>query len=260
MPEECFSCRHLKYLFVCFFSNSGNTSMLFRHPNQLFNYLPHLIICHIYIRRLLICHLFEAVILSLFTHICQCLVAVCFCVFSSSVCNQTRWNLYLKAYLSSESDIVLHSLWMWNVHFGTSDHGSDGAVSVFQDMCSFVSVNRKRDRQWGERDDISDQICQHLFWLLQRGQWITVCVLSNRHQYAPCVELWYKNVWNPCVYAKTCWNCGHLNCIWTWSEMHLFSCENAEHFQSIHEIYLVINKRAHAWNKIQETALSVAHF
>lgn len=76
-----------------------------------------------------------------------------------------RWNLYLKAYLSFETDIVLHSLWMWNVHFSTSDHGSHGGVTAFQDMCAFVSV-QKNGRQTMRRDGINDQICLQLFCLL----------------------------------------------------------------------------------------------
>ncbi len=82
------------------------------------------------------------------------------------VTRHRRWNLYLKAYLSFETDIVLHCLWMWNVHFSTSDHGSDGGVSVFQDMCAFVSV-QKKERQTMRRDGIGDQICLQLFCLLQ---------------------------------------------------------------------------------------------
>ena len=48
--------------------------------------------------------------------------------------------------------------------FGTLDHGSDGGVWVFQDMCAFMSV-LKKERQTMTRDGISDQICQQLYCL-----------------------------------------------------------------------------------------------
>lgn len=60
-------------------------------------------------------NVFEAAVLSVFIRLNVSVPSsyLLFCVTPVSVCDQTsRWNLYLKAYLSFETDIVLYSLRM----------------------------------------------------------------------------------------------------------------------------------------------------
>lgn len=99
-----------------------------------------------------------------------------------------RWNLYLKAYLSLETDIVPRSVRIRNVHFGTTGWRwwRCGASPRFTN--TRLSAKRKGDRQWGEMTSVIKFVCCSLS---AACQWMLVFVCPRK-----CVtqEKWLKHI------------------------------------------------------------------
>lgn len=139
-------CSFLVSLLV--FSSSSMTRC--EHLNQLINHLAHWIIIYRWIAIWWSCLCLPV-----------CLVAVCFCDLSFPVTRHWRWNLYLKAYLSFEADIVLRCVdvkctfqyirsWQWWRR-----------LSISRCVC-FCASKRKRVRQWEEMASVIGFACSSL--------------------------------------------------------------------------------------------------
>lgn len=148
----------------------GNNMMLFRHLNQLFNHLSHWIICHIQMISN-ICHtcFWGCTFICVYLYVlvsCSCLL-LCFCCISiwpdveDGIC---IWRLICHLRL------ILPCL-LCGCEMYISVHQIIAMMAVFQDMCAFVSV-QKKERQTMRRDCISDQICSAAL-LSCAAQWVS---------------------------------------------------------------------------------------
>lgn len=158
-----------------------NSIVLFRDRPQFFNCLLHLIICHIYIRWLVICHLFETVALSLFTHICQGLLAVCFCVFFLPLYVSRQDGIFIWRLICLLRLILSCILCGCEMYISVHLIVSVTALSQCFKICVLCVCEQKERQTMGrERDDISEQICQQLFWLLQLSWAVENCLCPGQ--------------------------------------------------------------------------------
>lgn len=124
----------------------------------------------------------------MFTHICQCLLAVCFCVFFFLSLYVTRQDgIFIRRLICLLRLILSCILCGCEMYISVHLIMSVTALSQCFKICVLLCLRTEREADNEEREmtSVIRFVSSSSGFCSAVGRWITVCVLCSRHQYAP---------------------------------------------------------------------------